>query len=100
MDKQEILNKLKSLNKNSTLMVEPLNNNIIINQISLSNNDYILITYDIDQCDIDTAKQIYDNFVEMFPNNIIIANPFPLVKSIDIIKPEEKESINEDYISW
>lgn len=71
-----------------------------INLVNINPDDVIIITFDLDQCEIDKCHQIMETYHKTFPNNIILANLFPLVKSINIVSPADKESKREDEISW
>lgn len=73
---------------------------IDINLVNIKPNDVIIITFDLDQCGMDECREIMSTYHKAFPNNIILANLFPLVKSIDIISPDNKESKREDEVSW
>lgn len=73
---------------------------IDVNLVNINPDDVIMITFDLDQCGMDECRQIMETYHEAFPNNIILANLFPLVKSIDIVSPDDKESKREDEISW
>ncbi len=73
---------------------------IDINLVNIKPDDVIIITFDLDQCGMDECHEIMSIYHKAFPNNIILANLFPLVKSIDIISPDNKESKKEDEISW
>ena len=73
---------------------------IDIDLVNIKSDDVIIITFDLDQCGIDECHQIMETYHKAFPNNVIIANLFPLVKSVDIVSPVDKESKREDEISW
>lgn len=73
---------------------------IDINLVNIKSDDVIIITFDLDQCGMDECREIMSTYHKAFPNNIILASFFPLVKSIDIISPDNKESKKEDEISW
>lgn len=73
---------------------------IDINLVNIKPDDVIIITFDLDQCGMDECREIMSTYHKAFPNNIILANLFPLVKSIDIISSDNKESKKEDEISW
>lgn len=73
---------------------------IDVNLVNINPDDVIIITFDLDQCGIDECRQIMETYCKAFPNNIILANLFPLVKSIDIVSPVDKEFKREDEISW
>lgn len=83
-----------------TLPKEEKETKVDVNLVNINPNDVIMITFDLDQCGMDECRKIMETYHETFPNNIILANLFPLVKSIDIVTPGDKESKREDEISW
>lgn len=62
-----------------------------ITKIIITDGDIIVITFDLNEISIDDAAIIIQQYQQIFPNNKIVPKLFPLVKSIDIIHPEEKE---------
>ncbi len=62
-----------------------------ITKITITDGDIIVITFDLNEISIDDATIIIQQYQQIFPNNKIVPKLFPLVKSIDIIHPEEKE---------
>lgn len=77
-----------------------INDIIKINTLNISNNDTIIIAFDVNECDVEECRQIMDCFHKTFPYNNIVANFFPLVKSIDIISSADMEDKKEDFVSW
>ena len=62
-----------------------------ITKIAITDGDIIVITFDLNEISIDDVAIIIQQYQQIFPNNKIVPKLFPLVKSIDIIHPEEKE---------
>lgn len=58
---------------------------------TITDGDIIVITFDLNKISIDDVAIIIQQYQQIFPNNKIVPKLFPLVKSIDIIHPEEKE---------
>ena len=63
-----------------------IDDRIIVSKLDVKENDIILMTVDLDKCDVDIALGIYQMMAKIFPNNKI-ATTF---KGIDI-KVEKNE---------
>ena len=89
---EEAYKKLLESAGNCFLTVDNNTNKVAnINSVNISDGDTIVITFDMNKCDIEEAQQMFKMYQEAFPNNNIVAQTFPYVKSLEVLHRVERE---------
>lgn len=60
-----------------------------ISKLDLHEGDTILLTFNMDECDLETVQNITKLWVEAFPNVNILSTVKPILDSVQIIRKEE-----------
>lgn len=60
-----------------------------ISKLDLHEGDTILLTFNMDECDLEEAQNIHKLWVEALPNVNILSTVKPILDSVQIIRKEE-----------
>lgn len=64
-----------------------------ISKLDLHEGDTILLTFNMDECDLETVQNITKLWVEALPNVNILSTVKPILDSVQIIRKEENRPL-------